>query len=110
MIHIPLAFIFIPIAGLINGSFALPTKYVKTWKFENIWLQYAIWAFVVLPWIVACVISPQVLHVYADTEYLFWIMLVGGLLFGIGQICFALSFNLIGLGLGFVINIGLGTT
>ena len=105
-----ISFVFITIAGLINGSFALPTKYVKNWKFENIWLQYAIWAFVILPWVVAFFISPQVFQVYADTSYLLWIMLVGGLLFGIGQICFALSFNFIGLGLGFVINIGLGTT
>jgi len=103
-------FLFIPLAGLINGSFALPIKYVKNWKFENIWLQYAIWAFVILPWIVAYFISPQVLRVYGNTEYLLWIMFLGGFLFGIGQICFALSFNFIGLGLGFVINIGLGTT
>jgi len=105
-----ISFVFITVAGLINGSFALPTKYVKNWKFENIWLQYAIWAFLILPWVVAFFISPQVLSVYHNTEYLLWIMFVGGFLFGIGQICFALSFNFIGLGLGFVINIGLGTT
>jgi L-rhamnose-H+ transport protein len=43
--------ILILIAGIISGSFALPTKHVAKWRFENIWLQYSLWAFVILPWV-----------------------------------------------------------
>ncbi|MCI0467139.1 MAG: hypothetical protein L0Y57_09070, partial [Beijerinckiaceae bacterium] len=37
-----------------------------------------------------------------------WLMLAGGFVFGAGQVCFALALERIGLGLGFVINLGLG--
>ena len=36
-------------------------------------------------------------------------LIIGGFLFGVGQVCFALALKSIGFGLGFLINIGLGT-
>jgi L-rhamnose-H+ transport protein len=103
------AFSLIFIAGIINGSFALPTKYIDKWKFENIWLQYAIWAFVILPWVAALIFVPQIVAVYMQAPWeLLLIMLAGGLVFGIGQMCFALALDMIGFGVGFVINLGLG--
>lgn len=103
------ALILIFIAGIINGSFALPTKHIPKWKFENIWLQYAFWAFVIFPWVAALFFMPQIFSVYANApSYILWAMLLGGFVFGIGQMCFALALNMIGLGLGFVINLGLG--
>lgn len=104
-----MALILILIAGIINGSFALPTKHVAKWRFENIWLQYSLWAFVILPWVIAYFMVPQITSVYAEiSPALFWIMVVGGLLMGVGQVCFALSMKMIGLGLGFVVNLGIG--
>lgn len=103
------ALFFILIAGIINGSFALPTKYITKWKFENIWLQYAIWAFVILPWLIILILVPNVFQIYGTvSEHLIWVMLLGGFVFGIGQICFALALTMIGFSLGFVINLGLG--
>lgn len=107
--NIVYALILIVIAGIVNGSFALPTKHVTKWKFENIWLQYAIWAFVILPWLFMYFLEPRILQIYAATPAsLLWIMVIGGFIFGSGQICFALALDMIGLGLGFVINLGLG--
>jgi L-rhamnose-H+ transport protein len=104
-----LAFGLIIVAGIINGSFALPTKHIDKWRFENIWLQYAIWAFVILPWIIALFLVPQIITVYKEAPWqLLLIMLAGGFVFGIGQMCFALALDMIGFGLGFVINLGLG--
>jgi len=95
-------------AGIINGSFALPTKHVVNWNFENIWLQYAIWAFVLLPWIVTFILVPNVLQVYAATPWQYIIvMIIGGFLFGAGQIGFAFAMSMIGIGISFVICIGL---
>jgi len=103
------ALFLIFVAGLVNGSFALPTKYLKKWKFENIWLNFSLWAFVILPWFVALFTAPQIFEVYkAASGHIILIMLTGGFIFGIGQMCFALALNMIGFGLGFVLNIGLG--
>jgi L-rhamnose-H+ transport protein len=106
---VQIALFLIFIAGLINGSFALPTKYLKIWKFENIWLNFAVWTFVILPWAVALFAVPQIFSVYADASArIIAIMLTGGFIFGIGQVCFALALNMIGFGLSFVLNLGLG--
>jgi L-rhamnose-H+ transport protein len=107
--NISVALLLIIIAGFINGSFALPTKYATKWKFENIWFNFALFAFVILPWITALILIPKIFTVYAEAPaYIFWIMLIGGFVFGIGQMFFALAMNMIGIGLGFVINLGLG--
>ncbi len=98
------------LAGIANGSFALPTKYITPWNFENIWLNYAFWAFLILPWLVILLLDPHVFAAYRlIPPHSLFLLIFGGLLFGIGQICFAQALNLIGLGLGFAINIGLGT-
>lgn len=105
-----LSLILILIAGVINGSFALPTKYVTEWKFENIWLQYSIWAFIILPWVAIFILVPNVLEIYAATPaFYIAVMVVGGFLFGAGQIGFAFAIDMIGIGLAFVICLGLGT-
>lgn len=97
-------------AGLINGSFATPVKYIKIWNFENIWLQHSIWAFIILPWITILFLAPQVFEIYhaASTELII-IMALGGFLFGIGQIASARAIHIIGIGLTFVVCIGVST-
>jgi L-rhamnose-H+ transport protein len=97
-------------AGIMNGSFALPTKHIKTWTFENIWLNYSIWAFLILPWLTLFIFNPSIISIYQNiSSNTLMTLLIGGFLFGAGQVCFALALRTIGLGLGFVINIGLGT-
>lgn len=98
-------------AGIMNGSFALPTKHITKWNFENIWFQYALWGFIIMPWLLASFFIPQIFDVYSQAPgYMLWVMLIGGFIFGVGQMFFALALNMIGFGLGFVINLGLGIT
>jgi L-rhamnose-H+ transport protein len=102
------ALLFVFVAGVINGSFALPTKYVTNWNFENIWLQYAIWAFILLPWIAIFILAPNVLQIYMATPWQYvLVMIIGGVLFGVGQAGFAFAISTIGIGISFVICVGL---
>lgn len=105
-----LAILYAVIAGMINGSFALPTKHAKLWNFENIWLGFALWGFVITPWVVSLLADSRIIQIYqaAPTEILV-LLITGGFLFGVGAVCFALALKSIGFGLGFLINIGLGT-
>ncbi len=99
------------IAGLINGSFAAPMKFMTKWEEENIWLIFSFWGFIILPWATIMVMAPGTPAVLeAIQPKLFWTMVLGGIAFGLGQICFALSFRYIGIGLAFVINISMGTS
>ncbi len=36
-------------SGILNGSFATPTKRIANWEWENTWLIYAVTALVLLP-------------------------------------------------------------
>jgi L-rhamnose-H+ transport protein len=103
------ALLLILVAGVVNGSYALPSKYMGRWRFENIWLQFALWTFVILPWTLMLLVEPDIIGIYrAAPSSLLRLMLAGGFAFGVGQVCFALAFDMIGMGLSFVINVGLG--
>lgn len=105
-----IAFLYSIVAGVVNGSFALPVKHIKTWDFEHIWLNFAVWGFLVLPWVTILLLDPQSVHVYKIIPSHFWlILLIGGFLFGVGQIAFAIALSAIGFSLGFAIDIGFGT-
>lgn len=98
------------IAGLINGSFAAPMKFMTKWEEENIWLIFSFWGFIILPWATILAMAPNALGVIETIpQKLLLTMIAGGVAFGLGQICFALSFRYIGIGLAFVINISMGT-
>lgn len=102
------ALIFVVIAGVLNGSFAFPSKYMPKWKEENIWLVYSLWGFLLIPLFTLLYLSPHMLAVFEYTPtHILWVLFGGGLIFGLGMICFAISFRLLGLGLAFVVNIGI---
>lgn len=98
------------LAGVINGAFALPSRYIRHWQFENSWLTFAVLAFIIFP-IGTVLLSHHALWtLYSHAAHsLIIAMILGGLAFGVGQFCFAIALNSIGFGLGFLINIGLGT-
>lgn len=97
-------------AGTMNGSFALPSKHLQNWSFQRVWFNYSIWAFLIFPCVLLTLLAPKGWEVYLHTPTRFMmIILIGGFLFAIGQICFSRALQFIGLSLGFVINISIGT-
>ncbi len=97
-------------AGILNGSFATPTKYIKIWKWENIWAVWGLVGMVLFPWFLVCVTVPNATHFYMQTMAgpLIYLILFG-LGFGLAQIFFGLGIAAIGLSLNFAIAIGLST-
>ena len=106
-----IALILTVLAGFFNGSFATPTKYMDKWKEENIWLFFPLLTFLILPWIYIFIIAPNILSIIAQINFYSQILplIIGGVVFGIGMVCFSVAFRLIGLGLNFVVNISIGT-
>jgi len=97
-------------AGTMNGSFALPSKHLQNWSFQRVWLNYSVWAFLIFPCLLLTLLAPSAWEVYFQAPpTLLMIILAGGFLFAIGQICFSRALQSIGLSLGFVINISIGT-
>jgi L-rhamnose-H+ transport protein len=98
------------IAGILNGSFAAPTKYTKKWAWENIWPVWAVVAMLVLPWALAFATIPHAATLFEQTPAHQWLLLVlFGAGFGLAQIFFGLGIAAVGMALNFAIAIGIST-
>lgn len=98
----------IVLAGLLNGSFAVPLKTARTWKFDHIWMVNSLLATGLLPWGFAIAVVPGWTHILATVPAQGWLGLMGwGVLFGIGSLLYGIAVDLLGIALGFSIQLGL---
>jgi L-rhamnose-H+ transport protein len=98
-------------AGVLNGSFATPTRFMGRWKWENVWALWALFAMLVLPWAVAFITVPHLLASYQATEVrqALLLVIVFGAGYGVAAICFGLGIDAIGIALNFAIALGTAT-
>jgi L-rhamnose-H+ transport protein len=98
------------LAGLLNGSFAAPTKYTARWKWENVWAIWAVVAFFIIPWLLAISTVPHLFTVYNGANAHTLLTVIGfGAAYGIAAVCFGLGVEAIGIALNFAIALGLST-
>jgi L-rhamnose-H+ transport protein len=91
-----------------NGSFALPMKYARAWRWENTWLIFAVVALLILPWALACGLVPHFSEVYRGIPIATLLLpLIFGLLWGIAQVTFGLGIAAVGMALAFAVVAGL---
>jgi L-rhamnose-H+ transport protein len=99
------------LAGVLQGSFMLPSKWMRQWQWENYWLVFSIFAYLICPWAVAVATIPNLAEVYRASS---WQEMTPVVLFGIGWGLGALSFGLgveaLGLSLGFAVILGVAAT
>lgn len=106
--HFWLGMAIIFLSGLFNGSFPVPMKYNRSWRWENTWLLFSLGALLVLPWLLALAFTPKLAEVYHTTsrQALFYPLLFG-LLWGFAQVTFGLGINAVGMALAFAVVMGL---
>lgn len=98
----------IAVGAFASGSFSMPFEKVKGWKWENHWLVYSLFAYVVVPLLSCLVFCPDFLSVLSvcPPGLLGRIFLLG-VLYGICNLTFGLSLKYLGVSLGFIISLGL---
>src|SRR5438067_11672110 len=98
-------------AGVLNGSFATPTRFMTRWKWENVWALWALFGMFILPWTVAFITVPHLLATYQTAEVRNALLLVVafGAGYGIAAICFGLVVEAMGIALNFAIARGTAT-
>jgi L-rhamnose-H+ transport protein len=101
-----MAIIFI--SGILNGSFALPLKYSKRWKWENTWAVFSVVGILFLPWFVAFRVVPHLAEVYqaVPARVIIWAVMFG-LLWGIAQVTYGLSLVAAGMAVAVAVVSGL---
>tara|TARA_R110002050_G_scaffold286121_1_gene436232 strand:+ start:12917 stop:13957 length:1041 start_codon:yes stop_codon:yes gene_type:complete len=95
------------IGGFAAGSFYLPFKLIKTWKWESSWLILGIAAWICAPIIFAWFTIPSLLEVVTAANYeskLYTFLF--GVLWGIGGLTFGLSMRYLGMSLGMAVALG----
>ena len=96
------------VAGLLNGSFALPMKYARHWKWENTWLAFSIVGIFLLPWFMAFRFVPHLAEVYQSVPTRVLVLAVTfGFLWGIAQATYGLSLQAVGLAVAVAVVSGL---
>lgn len=98
----------ISIGAFMSGSFAIPFDKVKTWKWENLWLVYSLFAYVIVPLAVCFVFVPDLMKVVntAPPKILRLVFLLG-MVYGAANLTFGLSLRYLGLALGYALSLGL---
>lgn len=96
------------ISGFMSGCCMLPVKFVRSWKWENVWLVFSILSLVVIPWSLALAFVGRLFDTYRALSA--HQLAVPGLLgagWGIAQILFGVSVKRLGLGIAYAIIVGL---
>jgi L-rhamnose-H+ transport protein len=98
----------VTLAGILQGSFAVPMKRMSGWRWENSWSLFALFGLIVFPWIINFATVPNVISVYAGVSTSTLIkVLVFGLLWGVGATLFGLGISRVGMALGFALILGI---
>jgi L-rhamnose-H+ transport protein len=96
------------LGGLAGAVFYLPFKKVKDWAWESYWFIYAVFGLVIVPWILALTMSPNVISVLKQSpgKELFYCFICGAM-WGVGGLTWGLMIRYLGVGLGLAIGCGL---
>ncbi len=96
-----LGLLLVVTAGVWNGCFALPSKRVRVWKWEHIWIVYSAVAMCILPVGLSLVLAPQLLpRIAASPLSIVATVSLFGLLWGLGSVLFGLTLARLGLAIG----------
>jgi L-rhamnose-H+ transport protein len=92
--------ILILVAGILGGTVLAPMKYVRGWKWENLWLLYAACAYLIFPWLVGFLTVPHLVSVYGGVDGR-TVLTTGafGLAWGFAVVLYGVGADIVGLSL-----------
>ena len=96
------------LAGILMGSFMVPGGMMREWKWEHMWAIFSLLAMLVMNWIFALALIPQIATIYSTVSRSDLLIQVGvGAAWGAGAILFGLGMHKLGISLGYPIIMGL---
>ena len=95
------------VGGLASASFYVPYRQVRGWSWETYWLAGGIVSWIVMPWLLAGLMTHDLIAVLRDSpsSALVW-PFVFGVLWGLGGLTFGLTMRYLGLSLGMATALG----
>lgn len=97
--------------GILQGTFAVPMKYARRWKHENIWFVFALTGLVIFPWLLTAATVPNLVRDFQSAPaHSLALVIVFGVGWGIGAALVGIALNMLGIGLGFAIVLSLSAS
>ena len=95
------------LGGLASASFYVPYRQVRGWSWETYWLAGGVVSWIVMPWILAGLLTKDLLPVLrgAPTSAIIWAYIFG-VSWGFGGLTFGLTMRYLGLSLGMAVALG----
>jgi len=95
------------LGGFFLGTFALPSKYIKNYAWENTWGAFFFFAMLVVPVGFAAVVVNGLWATFGDVSgmAIFGVMALS-FLWGIGFCCWGYGLSMVGLSLGYALTMG----
>ncbi|MFI3278526.1 MAG: L-rhamnose/proton symporter RhaT [Rikenellaceae bacterium] len=108
MLQVLLGIGLIAFGASLSGSFAMPMTKTKGWAWENSWLAFCLFAYVIFPIVMSFICAPGFVSVLAEqpTSRIVWILSLG-FLYGFANLSFGLSLKYLGLSVGYALSLGL---
>ncbi len=100
--------LLIAVGALMSGSFAVPFDKIKNWKWENYWLIYSLFAYIIFPLLVCLIFVPGLKQIFelVPASVLLYVFIMG-VIYGAANLTFGLSIRYLGFALGFALSLGL---
>ncbi len=104
----PLLGVFLSwLGGLASASFYVPFRKVRGWSWETYWLAAGIFSWIFVPWLLAGLLTNDLLGVLHATSISTMIWTYSfGVLWGIGGLTFGLALRYLGMSLGMAVAMG----
>jgi len=97
------------LAGLMSGNCMLPSKFLRAWRWENMWAVFSLVSLIVLPCGLALGLVHHLPEIYESLSVAQLVAPIGfGMCWGVAQILFGISVDRLGLGLAYAIIVGMG--
>ncbi|MEN6535182.1 MAG: L-rhamnose/proton symporter RhaT [Bryobacteraceae bacterium] len=99
------------LAGVFQGSCLVYAKWMRGWAWENYWLVFATFAYLISPWVLAFATVPHLAEVYSGVSLvlLLWVAM-SGVGWGLGALTFGLGVEAVGLALAYAVILGVSAT
>jgi len=89
------------------GTFALPSKYIRNYAWENTWGAFFLFAMLVVPVGVAMLLVENLWGTYSDVSWPIILGVMGlSFLWGCGFCCWGAGLSMVGLSLGYSLTMG----
>jgi len=98
------------LGGLSSASFYVPYRGIRRWNWEIFWITGGVFSWVIVPWLVAGIMTPDLGAVMAAVPgRIVGLCVLFGMMWGLGGLTYGLTMRYLGLSLGMAVVLGLCT-